>query len=226
MSPAKLFTVAIVALTGLCNTVEAKQQTVTIDFQGSGVVGALLEADQTPVGTAFPTTVAGDDPMGNAVVLPGVTITTIGSSVDPNAVVNGTTNNGIGINSDVNFFDPPAANEEAAQLDSAFDESLTFTFNQDVTITEVEFFSLSDDPLLAESVSFAGQTLLGVDGAASDVFTFSPGLFIPANDPIVFFEISGNGTALETFTIVVPEPSSLAMLGISGCLMFARRRRC
>ena len=228
MSLTKLFTVAAIALIWLCNSAEAQTTTVIINFEGAGVVGGLLEADQTVVGTPFTTTVAGDDLAGNPIVIPGLTITTVGSSLDPLAVINGTTNNGIGINSDVNA-NPAVANEEPSQLDVTFDETLTFTFNQDVTITDVEFFGISNDPLFNESVSFAGQTLLGSSLGSSDVFSFAPTLFIPANSAIIFEEISGDGVALENFTIEfagVPEPGSLAMLGISGCLMFARRRRC
>ncbi len=229
MSPTRLFSIAIAALTGFCTTVDA-QTTVTVDFQGSGVIGALLDQEQTPVDTPFSTTVAGNDPSGTALVFPGLTITTLGASSDPNAVVNGTLNNGIGVNSDVNT-NMEADSEEPDQVEVAFAESLTFTFNQDVTITEVEFFGLDSDPMAAESVSFGGQTLLGEDGAGSDVFTFTaPGLFFAANDPIVFSEISGNGVGLETFTIItdaegIPEPGSLAMLGMGSCLMIARRRR-
>ena len=235
MSLTKLFTVATITLAGLCNSAEAQTTTVTINFENNGVVGGLLEEAQTVVGDFFTTTVAGDtvagnDAMGNPIivpiVIPGLEITTVGTSTDPLALINGTTNNGIGINSDVNS-NPDVMSEEAAQLDVAFEETLTFTFNQDVTVTDVEFFGISNDAALGESVSFAGQTLLGSDLGSSDVFTFTPGLFFAANDPIVFAEISGNGVALETFTIVatVPEPGSLAMLGFGSALMMTRRRR-
>ena len=231
MSLTKLFTVATITLAGLCNSAEAQTTTVTINFENNGVVGDLLEEAQTVVGDFFTTTVAGDtvvgnDAMGNPIVIPGLEITTVGASTDPLAVINGTTNNGIGINSDVNS-NPDVMSEEPSQLDVAFEETLTFTFNQDVTITDVEFFGISNDAALGESVSFAGQTLLGSDLGTSDTFSFAPGLFFAANDPIVFAEISGNGVALETFTIVatVPEPGSLAMLGLGSVLMMTRRRR-
>lgn len=233
MSPTKFFTIVIVALAGFCSSAEAQMVPITINFEGIGVVGGLLDADQTPVvtpaapGNAFITTVAGDDAAGNPIVAPGLMITTVGASDDPQAVINGVLNNGIGINSDVNFFDPPAANEEAAEVEASFGESLTFTFNQDVTITDVEFFGIDNSADSTESVSFAGQTLLGPSLGTSDVFTFAPGLFIPANNPIVFAEITGDGVALENFTILatIPEPGSLTMLGFGSVLMMIRRRR-
>ena len=125
MSPTKFFTIVIVALAGFCSSAEAQMVPITVNFEGSGVVGGLLDADQTVVGTTFPTTVAGDDAAGNPIVIPNLTITTEGASDDPQAVINGVLNNGIGINSDVNFFDPPAANEEAAEVEASFGESLT-----------------------------------------------------------------------------------------------------
>ena len=224
MSLTKLFSIAVLALVGLCGYAEA-QQTVVINFQGDGVIGGILDSAQPQVGgMGFTTALAGDDLMGNPIVVPGFMLTTLGASSDPMATINGTLNNGLGINSDVNS-NPMATSEEPAQLDAQFNESLTFTFNQDVTLVDVEFFGISNDAGLGESLSFAGMTLLGSDLGASDTFSFAPNFTVAANTPIVFEELVGNGVAIESLTITVPEPGSLAMLGLGSGLMMLRRRR-
>ena len=111
------------------------------------------------------------------------------------------------------------------------EESITFTFDQDIVITEAFFGSLGSFVTPVDSITFGGQ-LVNDANADSDVFDFtfdgtSPGLAIAAGDPLTITAGDGD-VGIRTFTVTVasvPEPSSFALLGLLSLGAVARRRR-
>ena len=106
-------------------------------------------------------------------------------------------------------------------------EGVVFTFDQDVTLTnvEVESFTAGQEFNLTTGGSvFAladGNNPFSVDIAAGDTFRFD---FVGFDAALT----TDNQIRIESFTVetaVIPEPSSLALLGLFGSVAMIRRRR-
>ena len=117
--------------------------------------------------------------------------------------------------------------EIADRLEQNFDESITFQFDQTVTITQVDFDNFEE----GEIFDFAG-TIINFDDLTStftDIFDFpAPGLTIPANTPFTVATTSDLGSiGLDTITLapVIPEPSSAALASLGLVSLAAARRR-
>ena len=221
MSIKKLFSFAVIALASFYSSAEA--QTV-LDFTTftAGGPGELLNTAGTVVGTPF--TISSVVDITNTTV-PGLSLTVTGAAADTGAVLNGTLS-GFGINS------ATGADDSNGIDGGAFGESLTLVFNQDVTITDVEFDAVDDSDASTDELSFGGVTIAGSDLGFGDTFNFAPSLFFSAGTGIVFSEISGDGSGLQELTIevtadspAIPEPSSavLIALGLSGLSVLRRR---
>ena len=111
-------------------------------------------------------------------------------------------------------------------------ESFTFTFNQDVSFTAIELESVvATDELkvLVDGVSVFSTA--GEDGFVDFSGSTLDGLTITAGQEITFAadgNVSNGSYRIETFTVhakAVPEPSSLALLGLFGSVAMIRRRR-
>jgi hypothetical protein len=141
-----------------------------------------------------------------------MTITAILGS-DTGAELNSTATS-LGINSD-NDSDTDA-------FESALGQGFTFRFNQDVSITQLDFTNFES----GETISFAGSTIAYGDlsNGTTDVYDFSTPLEISANTGITLLATSGT-IGIEAMTAsVVPEPATMAMLAIGGVLSIVIRR--
>ena len=169
-----------------------------------------------------------------------LTISVIGLVGDgPSILAGGTAGTlGFGINS--------TGSDAAFDFDAfPFNESVTFAFNQDLFITEVDLnSSLIGGGSNPESFEIGGIVIDGNN--PGDVFSFinadSPeGLFVAADDGVLFQALVGTGN-LESLTVQiapppevpepspspavpVPEPSTAVLLVSLGMIGVARRRR-
>jgi len=112
--------------------------------------------------------------------------------------------------------------DKADRFDSAFSESVTFSFSQSVSISQLDFVGFD----VGEQFSFGGQniTFSDLSNGSTDVITFSSPLVFAAGEQITISASSGT-IGIEAMTMTaVPEPSTLALFAFSGGFLFLRRR--
>lgn len=133
----------------------------------------------------------------------------------------------LGINTD-NTADDNFISGNADSQNFNAGEIFVFSFNQDINLTNVEVESFT-----------AGETVLTLSSNATtvnlgDSFNSLAGFFVAAGDSVSleFVSTSGDATVrVESFQAVIvppstiPEPSSLALIGLLGIGMASRRRR-
>ena len=148
-----------------------------------------------------------------------VTSATSGGSALTDAVFAGVGTR-FGITSGAN---PDGTNTDGTNNSLGGSEGFTFTFSEDVNISQAQFGSLGTN----ESINFGTFGLLVDDPAnASDLYSFD--LDVAAGEAFTISGAAGNvGIRTITFAPVaaVPEPSSVALLGLLGLGAVARRRR-
>ena len=121
--------------------------------------------------------------------------------------------------------------------DTAYDLGDEITVALTLTRTVADSWSLdSQITNVTDSTIFTGSaTPTNLDGAAGASIGLTLGEYLdaaPGNNALFGMRLVGNNTG-STFniggvkleTIAVPEPSSSALLGLSGLLVLARRRR-
>ena len=122
----------------------------------------------------------------------------------------------------------PEAGDDSDQFDSAFNESVTFQFDQAVVITQLDFVGFEAD----ETFVFGGATINTIDLAnnTTDIFNFVTPLSIPAFTDFSLAATAGT-IGIEAITLttesapVVPEPGSFSLLGLVGLIGLATKRR-
>ena len=211
---------------------------VIFDFNNGGVVGAIEDnaGDPSAVGdtitvdglqltlvaTATPEYVAGPDG-GPAFVESGTILTNGNLSIGGQQALglnNQSINNG--------NFDSIGGGTESTDLNPG--ESFTFTFDRDVTFTSIELESVVGTDtfdVLVDDVNLLSTT--GDDSFIDDLSTLGT-TEIAAGSEITFVaggDVATGSFRIETFEVhaKIPEPSSLALVGLFGSVAMIRRRR-
>ncbi|MFT5905510.1 MAG: hypothetical protein ACI9E1_001108 [Cryomorphaceae bacterium] len=117
---------------------------------------------------------------------------------------------------------------------SAVGDALTFSFNQAITLDFLDIGIFTGTGQVGEdsiSLSYSNANpdvnLVGgqFDNNTSDIISFASGNALAAGESFTISRINGD-FSLEGFSItVVPEPSSVALLGLGGLALVLRRRK-
>ena len=189
---------------------------VTIGLTNADATGALLDGNPDQITDGLGPIVV-QEAIGTAA--DGLTVTLTGTTTAGSATFNGTSSV-FGINS--------AGGDDSQRLDGDLSETIFFSFNEDVVVTEIDFASFGAD----SEILLNGTDLL----TSGNVVGFDPGFAISAGDTFSIEAISVDGTTgsdvgLQSITVRVvtstgiPEPTSLGLLGFLGLGIVARRRR-
>ena len=215
----------------------ANADIVNIDLTADGPDGMILDANQMLTDGIDPFT-----PSNALADFPGLTLAIDGTTTAASGSFNGT-NGTFGINS--------AGGDDSQRLDGDLSETVIFTFNQDVLITLIDFTSFGADSTAvitdsegtvfnltgAQNVEEFGRDVNGngaIDNANPIVALAGVGVSIAAGSatPIPPDGRTSPDFGLEDIQIhvvvpdvAVPEPGSLAVLGLLGGVAAIRRRR-
>lgn len=166
-------------------------------------------------------------------IVPTIVDGAISSITNNNASTNISGQDALGINN-LNFGNTPyenATGQGAESSDFNLGESLTLSFDQNIIFTEIELESIQPTDGFEVLIDGVSQLEAIGDDSFIDDLEGLVGLTIPAGTEVTFAATSGDlatsSFRIETFTvdIVVPEPSSLALIALSGLAMCSRRKR-
>ena len=165
----------------------------------------------------------------------GTLTTTQLNATDDGVVTNIGSSNSLGVNhpSFSNGGFETAKGDTSGTEGSDFNpgEAVVFEFDEDLVFTEFnftsidatdEFFDIFVDGILIDSFS---------DGTADDDFVNPLGSLVISAGSDVTFAARGPGASTNiritsiSAVLAIPEPGSIAMLGVSSMLMMVRRRR-
>ena len=210
---------AVAMITGGLGSFASAETVIEIGLENDDATGVLLDGQ--------PDTIA--DGLGPIVVqealgtdADGLTLTLTGTTTATGTNTFNGVAGAFGINS--------AGGDDTARLDGDLSETIFFSFNEDVVITQIDFASFGTD----SEILLNGTDLL----TSGNVVDFDPGFAISAGDTFSIESISTTpipdggrvspDVGLQSITVVVaaiPEPSSLALLGLLGGVVAIRRRR-
>lgn len=198
----KKLTTLVGVTTFYAGIVASQAASVRLDNVGTSTGDNLDEV------SLVPTTVA-------VAEVPGLTLTV--SAITGNGIgtdLNATTRS-FGINSGDSGDDTDA-------FDATFNESVTFSFNQAVLISQLDLVTFED----LDVFEFGSTTINFSDlsNTVTDIYDFSSPLTLAANEQFILRASSGVVGIEGIELTVVPEPSSIALLGLGGLALILRRR--
>jgi len=178
--------------------------------------GATLRLDNTSggLGEALDLLVftSGDPATTTAVPeLNGLFITVHGITSDGNLNATATA---LGING--------TSDTNTSRFEAAFSQSVTFSFSQDVSISQLDFTSFEN----GDTFDFAGTSIANTDltNGSTDIYDFSSPLEITANTQFTLQATAGD-IGIEAMTLtVIPEPSSTALIALGTLALMLKRR--
>lgn len=109
-------------------------------------------------------------------------------------------------------------------------EILQFSFDQDVTITQITLSSYSGSESATFTIGSFAAINLSPLAAASDIYDFTTDNTLSTGSLALLTWVSGNGFSVDSITVetmgaIVPEPSSVMLLGMSGIMLACYRSR-
>jgi len=211
--------VATAGLVGLALNAASFAAPIRFDF-GNGNV-----SDDTGVAANV---VIVDGPLTTeTATIDGVTITLMGIANPQEGSTWGTTNNGIGV---VTLNQAGGANVRQ-RIDGSLGEFIHFSFDSDVTIDSIRLGNMVDDTVEIDFVSgtdpFSGGSFTH-NTAAGPIDDIPVGVFVTAGT-VLSLSTSvphQNGVLWNDIVVTpIPEPSTIAVLGIAAGVVVAFRRR-
>ena len=183
---------------------KASAVVVFLDNSNSGT-GSILDGETGPVGPVAVPEVAGLN----------ISVTGISTGGGSSSPILNATGTSMGINA--------TGDADTDAFEAAFSQSVTFRFDQKVSITALDFTSFS----AGESFDFDGVSITNGDlsNGTTDTYDFGSPHIISANTDFTLQATAGT-IGIENITLtVVPEPSTAALLGLGGIALILRRRK-